>query len=170
MRIELTSGHTVLADDADLELLLSYSWHLHRTPGCSRLYAQARLRGSGRPYKRIKMHRLLMSPPDGFVVHHINNNGLDNRRCNLQVTTQRVNIRHAYKSGTVHFQGGRWRAVARDEAGKRISLGMYETEDRARAVLQNWNYRKMLELEESSDQSVRDLAAVIANNLEARQS
>jgi len=166
MIMETASGHTILADDTDYRLLRDYSWYVNRCGG-GRLYAQARISGSS---KRVSMHRLLMDPPDDLVVHHKNNNGLDNRRANLQVTTQRVNIRHARKSGTVHFQGGRWRAVARDEAGKRISLGMYETKDRARAVLQNWNYRKMLELEESSDQSVRDLAAVIANNLEARQS
>ena len=92
MQIELASGHTVLADDADKELLLPYSWHLNRTGG-GRLYVSARVRGDGPPYKRIKMHRLIMDPSPGMVVHHKNNNGLDNRRCNLEVVTTRQNLR-----------------------------------------------------------------------------
>ena len=138
MRIELTSGHTVLADDADLELLLPYSWHLHRTAGSSLLYAAARIRGDGPPYKRIKMHRLIMNPPAGMVVHHKNNDGLDNRRSNLEITTNRQNILYAYehKEGGVHFhkQTGRWRAQLRDPNGKMVSLGMHATRGDALAA------------------------------------
>jgi len=90
MRIELASGHTVLADDADMELLLPHSWYLSRAAGSNRLYAAARIRGTR---LKVRMHRLIMDPPPGMVVHHINNNGLDNRRCNLEVVTTRQNLR-----------------------------------------------------------------------------
>ena len=46
MRIELASGHTVLADDADMELLLPHSWYLSQAGGSDRLYAAARIRGT----------------------------------------------------------------------------------------------------------------------------
>ncbi len=170
MRIETASGYTILADDADYELLFGYTWNAKRAMG--RLYAQAHVRGSGRPYKHITMHRLLMQPPSHLVVHHKNNDGLDNRRCNLQVTTQRVNIWHAHNMGGVSFhkQGGTWRAMGRDETGRRVSLGLHASEERARAVVQNWNYRKMLELEAAGSPEARGLAEVIAKNLAAAQS
>ncbi len=130
MRIELTSGHTVLADDADLELLLPYSWHLCKNSN-GRLYASARIRGAGPPYRRIKMHRLIMGDPPGMVVHHINNDGLDNRRCNLEVTTNRQNIQYHHDGiGGAYFdkQNQKWRSILRDNSGKRVSLGMFQSE------------------------------------------
>jgi predicted amidophosphoribosyltransferase len=39
-----------------------------------------------------------MKPDPDLVVHHRNGNGLDNRRANLQITTTRVNLRHAHIS------------------------------------------------------------------------
>jgi hypothetical protein len=165
MKIDLASGHTVLADDADLELLLPHSWYLSRASGSDRLYASARIRGT--PIK-VRMHRLLMNPEPGMVVHHINNNGLDNRRCNLMVTTQQVNTRFAFVSHhCVHRHGDRWRTQPRDKTGKQISLGMYETEEQAKAVVQNWQYRKMLELEARGDQESLHLAAAIEQRLTA---
>lgn len=135
MRIELPSGHIALADDADMELLLPYSWHL---AGGSRLYVSARIRGSGPPYKRIKMHRLIMNPPPDMVVHHINNNGLDNRRCNLEVTTSRQNSRYhsdALDRGAYFDrQSKKWRAQLRGNDGKLIYLGLFDAESEAREV------------------------------------
>jgi hypothetical protein len=132
MKIETTSGHTILADEADCPLLSQFTWYVVRTVG-GRLYAQARQRGTG---KRFSMHRLLMNPPDEMVVHHRNNNGLDNRRENLEITTNRQNIIYASswndRHGVhLHKQSGRWRAQTRDTNGKRISLGMHQTRDAA---------------------------------------
>ena len=97
MRIDTHNGYTILADDADYELLAPYSWH--GRPLGNTVYAYARLKGSPRGSGRSKvvaMHRLLMKPDPDMVVHHRNGNGLDNRRSNLQVTTHRINIRHAH--------------------------------------------------------------------------
>jgi hypothetical protein len=40
----------------------------------------------------ILMHRLITKAPPGMVVDHINHDGLDNRRCNLQVCTHQENM------------------------------------------------------------------------------
>lgn len=97
VRIDTHNGFTILADDADYELLAQYSWHGRKLGNTA--YAYARIRGKGRGYgpgKVTSMHRLLMKPDPDLVVHHRNGNGLDNRRENLQITTTRVNIRHAH--------------------------------------------------------------------------
>jgi hypothetical protein len=39
------------------------------------------------------MHRLLMQPPAGMEVGHVNGDGLDNRRVNLRVCDPRENRR-----------------------------------------------------------------------------
>jgi len=131
MKIDLISGHVALADDADAELLRPYSWYLCRS-GSGRLYVAARVRGSK---VRVRMHRLLMNAPANMVVHHINNDGLDNRRANLEVTTNRKNLIYAYdgKEAGVHFhkQSGKWRAQLRGENGKFVSLGLHDTRESA---------------------------------------
>jgi len=45
------------------------------------------------------MHRMIMQPPEGMVVDHINGNGLDNRRCNLRICTQEQNARNNAPKG-----------------------------------------------------------------------
>lgn len=134
MKITTTSGHTILADDEDAILLSQFSWYVVRT-GDGRLYAQARVPVGMWPAGRVKMHRLLMQPPKGAVVHHRNNDGLDNRRSNLEVTTNRQNIRYHFEGKVtgVHFhkQSGKWRAQLRNEAGKFVSLGLHPTREAA---------------------------------------
>lgn len=130
MEIALSSGQKVLVDIADYGLLSNYSWYLNKAAGdTSRLYAAARVRGTG---ERIRMHRLLMGAPPGMVVHHKNNNGLDNRRRNLEVTTNRKNIKYAFegKQTGVYLdkKTGRYRVAIR------ASLGTYFDEPTARVV------------------------------------
>jgi len=135
MEIALSSGHKVLVDIADYGLLSNYSWYLNKAAGqTQRCYAAARVRGTG---ERIRMHRLLMDAPAGMVVHHKNNNGLDNRRCNLEVTTNRKNTKYAFagKQTGVHFdkKTGRYRVAIR------ASLGTYFDEPTARVVAKHLN-------------------------------
>lgn len=158
MIVETTSGHVIVADDTDAELLSGYRWFARRG-STGDLYAEAHVPGTR---DRVYMHRLLMEPPDGMIVHHKNNNGLDNRRLNLLVTTQRVNIWFAHlKAEGVNRHRGRWRAQVRDETGKRVSLGVHDTKEEAKARVQNWRYFKMLELEQRGDQESAHLAEAL---------
>ena len=129
MFVELpTSRGPILIDKTDEDYARQFSWYAVPVMN-GRFYAHARVPKTG---KRIIMHRVLMDAPKGMVVHHRNNNGLDNRRANLEVTTNRKNARYAHsgKSTGVHFDSatGRWRVAIR------ASLGMYADEATAREM------------------------------------
>jgi hypothetical protein len=82
--IPLTQGQHAMVDAEDYERVNRHKWCLSRSG--NQLYAQRRCRG-----KTIRMHQFIMNPPRGMVVDHIDGNGLNNRRCNLRVCTQRQN-------------------------------------------------------------------------------
>jgi hypothetical protein len=93
--------HTILYDEEDEELVMSYTWHIAKRgsgPSC-RYVAQATKRspcggfshppsyGGARKGKRItiQLHRLVMNLSKGWRVKHANGNYLDNRKANLLV-------------------------------------------------------------------------------------
>jgi len=86
---------------------------------------------------RVSMHRQIMNPPEGMVVDHINNNGLDNRKANLRIVTHRqncLNSRPKIKNTTSRYKGvcwekesKKWRALITHK-GRRISIGRFKNE------------------------------------------
>ena len=54
------------------------------------MYARAK-KQIGTKVTTLHMHRMIMLPPDGMDVDHINGNGLDNRRNNLRICTRSQN-------------------------------------------------------------------------------
>ena len=48
--------------------------------------------------KKIRLHRYIMSCPDGLVVDHINGDTKDNRISNLRVITQKENLKNRMDS------------------------------------------------------------------------
>jgi hypothetical protein len=123
---------STLVDDADLEWLSTYKWHLDAY-------------GYARNNRAQLMHRLILDlrPGDEKQSDHINGDRIDNRRSNLRIVTgdQNKRNRQANRGSTSPFvgvsltRGGkRWRArLVRD--GNERNLGIYDTEDEAaRAV------------------------------------
>jgi hypothetical protein len=89
-------------------------------------------------------HNLIMNPPDGMMVDHINNNPLDNRKCNLRICTRSQNNknRSLAKNNTSGYTGVTynkadkvWRVTIYNE-GKRIQLGSYKNIEDAITVRQ----------------------------------
>ena len=130
--IPLTKHKYAIVDAADFEWLNRFRWHATGTNG--RYYAATVING-----KSISMHRLMMKPPPGLVVDHIDGNGLNNRRENLRICTRRQNRHNTRPLGKssrfvgVMPCGKKWQAhVKRD--GVPYYLGLFDTEiDAARA-------------------------------------
>jgi len=85
------------------------------------------------------LHRVILDVVDrSLVVDHINGNGLDNRRENLRVCTQKENCRNRrkHKVGTSKYKGvsmrtnGMYRSRIRKD-GKLYHLGDFSTEQEA---------------------------------------
>lgn len=105
--IELTRGFVALVDDEDFEKVSAYSWYAKPTKNYPNLtYAERSDWINGRK-TRMKMHRLIMGAPAGVVVDHINGNCLDNRRSNLRLCRQKMNIgaRRNNKNNTSGYRG-----------------------------------------------------------------
>jgi hypothetical protein len=120
--LTLPSGQEVLFDDEDAALVLGSKWRA--VPGRSTTYAAS---GSRSRY----LHRVIMNPARGQVVHHRNGNGLDNRRSNLVVGTQSMNIgAKRIKPGRSGYRGvyptpsGKWLAEIKVDYRKR-RLGVF---------------------------------------------
>lgn len=81
------AGKFALVDDADLEWLSAWSWHLAPNGYAAR---------GGSTGGRALMHRQILGlePGDGKQGDHINRDRLDNRRENLRVVTAAENSRN----------------------------------------------------------------------------
>lgn len=115
----LNTANSFILLDLEDHYLLERSWSFLRTPYT--VYAS--------DSERRLCHREVMKAKPGQVVDHLNGNGLDNRKANLVLCTQRENILRAYPHGGVYPRGKRWRAQL---CGKH--LGTFDTEAEARAV------------------------------------
>jgi hypothetical protein len=126
--ISLGDGKSVIVDAADFEWLHKHKW---RTTGGTKGYVHTRIRE-----KIVYMHRLIMNPPAGMVVDHINGNVWDNRRRNLRVCTRAQNSMNSRgRSGTSsRFKGVFWDSRSRKWAavigcrGKAVHLGSFDDE------------------------------------------
>lgn len=89
MRIPLTGGRWTIVDKADYDAVAHLRWRAG--PGAKTWYAWHNFARGETP---TSLHRYIMQPPTGLVVDHINGDGLDNRRINLRVCTQKENVRN----------------------------------------------------------------------------
>lgn len=82
--LKLSSGHTIYYDLEDYDRISEYRWYIRVSRGVN--YAFRKKTSQGKTFL-IFMHRQIMHCPNDMVVHHINHNGLDNRKSNLILVT-----------------------------------------------------------------------------------
>jgi len=131
--IYLTQGETAIVDDEDFEEMNLFKWCLCRARNLK--YAIRTERGLNQ-----FMHRIIMIPPEGMHIDHINGNGLDNRRENLRVCSNAENHQNIRwnKRNTTGFLGVSkrpWGFAAQIQVGKvKKYLGMFDTAEEAHRV------------------------------------
>lgn len=90
--------------------------------------------------KYTYLHRFIMKPDDDKVVDHVTHDTLDNRRCNLKVTTRSENGQNrkgAMKNSKSGIRGINWYSrdskwLARIQInGKRVTVGYFDDLDEA---------------------------------------
>lgn len=119
-KIELACGRAALVDDEDHELVSKYRWIRYRSRGGAS-YARTRLNG-----RFVLMHRMILQPARGPHVHHVNDDGVDNRRANLRICTasehgathqkKTRNTSSSYKGVCWHRRDRQWRAQLMSKA------------------------------------------------------
>ena len=82
----------VLYDTKDATLLKGFRWYVAKFGRSKTLYAATHHQG-----KTLLMHRLIMNPKGDLTVDHLNGNGLDNRRKNLESVPLIENIQRTSK-------------------------------------------------------------------------
>jgi hypothetical protein len=124
--IYLSRSYSVFVSEEDFERVSAYSWFVNLDVR-KRPYA-CRYAGN----KRIYMHREITACPVGMVVDHINGNTLDNRRSNLRVCTQKLNMqncvpwsRSGYRGVSLIKNTKRYRVRITDLDGDELNLGSY---------------------------------------------
>lgn len=145
--IPLTTGGFALVDEPDAPFVALFRWYGrygYAASGSSASNAQSVL----------LMHRLLMGEPSRpLLVDHINGNPLDNRRCNLRITTPQVNalnttkVRRLAKSGlrgVVALPNGRFTASYKNK-----HLGTFDCPQAAAAAVQTRKAERLDRLADS---------------------
>jgi len=149
--IELTQGRVALVDDDDFEWLSTWKWcawkHRKTYYACTNIPGEIR--------RGIKMHQLLtIYPSKPLMVDHVNHNGLDNRRHNLRVCTNRINQSNKLYQGVSEYVGVHWSKISKKWNsritinGNQYNLGFFGTETDAdiayRMALVEWEmYEKL---------------------------
>lgn len=98
---------SILLDDKDWSLVNKYRWYVNKVNNS--FYAQTNIHKNGNN-TILRMHNLIMNVENGNIVDHRDGNGLDNRRFNLRLATQKQNLMNRGKTilNTSGFKGVSW--------------------------------------------------------------
>lgn len=142
--IPLTQGKFAIVDEDDYDFLTQWKWSLSGRYARTVFYPKdingklARI--------EVLMHKILMGDIPGKITDHINNNSLDNRRCNLREATLNDNARNKikYKDSISKYKGLSWSEERKNwhvkisVNDKTINLGRFKDEEYAALVYDIW--------------------------------
>jgi hypothetical protein len=128
------SAAYAIIDDVDSHLL-QYKWYLQEQVKHKKRYA---FRSKWNPITKrsdtLMLHREVMKLAKGnkLQVDHLNHNGLDNRRCNLEIVMQGKNILHSRNKRKGYYYCKGAYVVQLKVNGKHLNIGRFKTESAAR--------------------------------------
>jgi hypothetical protein len=96
--ILLTKGLFTKVDDEDFDTLNKFKWQATNHNNNKTLYIKhyaSRKVYINKKYVVIYMHRLLMKTPAGMLTDHIDNDSLNNQKCNLRICSKGENQRNS---------------------------------------------------------------------------
>lgn len=134
--IPLTQGKFAWVDDVDFERVNAHKWCACKRK--RRFYAMRRIRKSEGGWTTQSLHQFLI--PDVKSIDHRDGDGLNNRKANLRVATDRQNsqaYRRKAKGKTSQYRGVCWREdhqkwrVQISLNGNQLSIGCYDSEREA---------------------------------------
>ena len=136
--------YKALVSPEDYEKASKFRWIANKDSNKHTTYAYCRTNETG----KIHLHRLIMGlgpySTDPRIVNHINGNGLDNRRENLEICDHRYNSQS--------FRGRRnFGVVYHDTSGKRIK------KYKACVVIEGVRHQQRFESEEAANQWLNSL-------------
>jgi hypothetical protein len=137
-KIPLTNGGSVSVDDDDYKYLSEFSWRGKKSDGGKQRHA-VRDVSLGNTKITVRMHRLIAEAGTEDIVHHVNGNGLDNRKRNLQ---SRLIRPWTTRAETAAFRGVQNLGVNMFQAeikfvGAQYTLGTYESPTEAAHAYDN---------------------------------
>jgi len=110
-------------DDEDYDLIKNFNWRLNITSNKYTPYVIAVIYKDCKYVKTTQIHRLIMGlgqyKDDKRIVNHINGNGLDNRKCNLEICS------HMYNSQSINKPHQKFGIVYYDNSMKRKKRWRY---------------------------------------------
>lgn len=138
--INLNKGFVTLVDDEDYDFLNKFKWRV----ACYNHTNYARrtlwIKGENKSIS-LHMHRVIINPPKGMQVDHIDHNGLNNQKHNLRICSEQQNHRNKKPLGKYigiswvkEYQ--KWRSYISIN-GKQIWLGAYSDAETAARVRDN---------------------------------
>lgn len=138
IEIPLTKSYVAIVDDEDSDLA-AFSWQADVGRSGS-VYARRGIGGSTK-HPLLRMHRVVLERileqpiPKGYMVDHIDGNGLNNSRSNLRLATRAQNTYNSKTRSTCGFKGvtrcwRKWKAQIR-QGSELIYLGLYDTPEEA---------------------------------------
>lgn len=109
-KIKLTQNKFAIVDDEDFEKLNQHKWYATKSWKCEIYYAKRSI-GKSPNQRQLCMHRVILGEfSSKNHIDHINGDGLDNRKENLRVVSQRENSRNMTKKSksSSKFKGITW--------------------------------------------------------------
>lgn len=131
--IALTQGKVAIVDVADYEQLNQWRWCASRQGKSDKFYAVRRIYTDAVNSYSVMMHREILGLKGRREVDHANNDGLDNRRCNIRAATHSQNGMNkldgkntsGFKGVSRHRDGKKWQARICVNK-KQIWIGLYD--------------------------------------------